>query len=131
MAEATSPKGQVWRDVIIASLIFAAVAFAYIASRHRHATRLNAFDQCLAVNGAKMYGAYWCPHCADQKELLGSGFKAVPYVECGIPGSRDEDAVCKSLGVKRFPTWEFSSGERKEGLLQLNVLSEKTGCPLP
>ncbi|HEY9888334.1 MAG TPA: hypothetical protein V6D02_08030, partial [Candidatus Obscuribacterales bacterium] len=27
--------------------------------------------QHLTAQGATMYGAFWCPHCADQKELFG------------------------------------------------------------
>ena len=36
----------------------------------------------------KMYGASWCPHCAEQKMLFGSAFNAVPYVECSPYGGR-------------------------------------------
>jgi hypothetical protein len=78
-----------------------------------------------------MYGAFWCSHCADQKELFASSFQYVPYVECGIKGSRAENEICLQAGVKRFPTWAFADGERREGLLQLQALSEKTGCSLP
>ena len=75
-----------------------------------------------------MYGAYWCPHCADQKAMFEASFKYVPYVECGVPGSRDEAQVCKDAGIKHFPTWEFADGERREGTLTLQSLGTKTGC---
>jgi len=78
-----------------------------------------------------MYGAYWCPHCAEQKEMFGSSFQYVPYIECGIKGSRDEAPVCAQAGVKHFPTWQFPDGERREGALALQTLSQKSGCPLP
>ena len=92
---------------------------------------LDAFAKCLAANRTKMYGAYWCPHCADQKEMFGSSFQYVPYVECGVPGSRDEGPVCKDAGIKHFPTWQFADGERQEGTLPLQSLGTKTGCGLP
>ncbi len=78
-----------------------------------------------------MYGAYWCPHCSEQKEMFGASFQYVPYVECGIRGSRDEAATCLRDNVKHFPTWQFGDGERREGALALQVLSQKTGCSLP
>ena len=81
--------------------------------------------------GFAMYGAYWCPHCADQKEMFRSSFQYVPYVECGVPGSRDEAPVCKDAGVKHFPTWQFGDGERREGTQTLQALQSKTGCALP
>merc|ERR1719491_998689 len=32
---------------------------------------------------AKMFGAFWCSHCIDQKQSLGyEAMQTVPYVEC-------------------------------------------------
>jgi len=28
--------------------------------------------QCIADSGAKFYGAFWCPHCQNQKQAFGS-----------------------------------------------------------
>ena len=37
----------------------------------------------LAAAGAKMYGAFWCSHCYDQKDDFGAQAMAdFPYVEC-------------------------------------------------
>ena len=122
---------EAWRDVLLGGLIVAAVIAAYFIGRHRRVSHLNAFAQCLSARQIKMYGAYWCPHCADQKEVFGSAFQYVAYVECGIKGSRAEAPECLQAGVKRFPTWQFADGEPKEGMMQLKALSEKTGCSLP
>ena len=102
----------------------------YLGLRKR-GNSLNTFAQCLAAKQAKMYGAYWCPHCADQKAMFESSFHFVPYVECGVPGSRDESPACKAVGIKHFPTWEFADGERQEGTQSLHFLGTKTGCSLP
>ncbi len=93
--------------------------------------RLDVFAKCLTAKKAKMYGLFWCPHCADQKELFGSAFQYVNYVECGIPGTHNETEECKNFGVKHFPTWEFSDHSRQEKVLQMQELSQKTGCPVP
>jgi glutaredoxin len=105
-------------------------AVIYLGLRKR-GNRLDAFAKCLAAKPATMYGAYWCPHCADQKDMFESSFKYVPYVECGVPGSREEAQVCKDAGIKHFPTWQFAGGERQEGTRSLAELSTKTGCSLP
>lgn len=120
-----------WRDVLLGVLILAAIVSAYFIARHRRVSHLNAFAQCLSAKQAKMYGTYWCPHCADQKQLFGSSFQYVSYIECGVPGSHAFSEECKQAGIKRIPTWQFSSGERHEGLMELKALSEKTGCALP
>jgi hypothetical protein len=117
--------------IIIAVLIVAAFAAVIYLALRKRGNRLDAFAKCIASKQAKMYGAYWCPHCADQKEMFGSSFQYVPYVECGVPGSRDEGPVCKDAGIKHFPTWQFADGERQEGTLPLQSLGTKTGCGLP
>jgi hypothetical protein len=117
--------------ILTALLIIAAFGGVIFLGVRKRGHRLDAFAQCLAAKPAKMYGAYWCPHCADQKAMFESSFHYVPYVECGIPGSRDEAQVCKDAGIKHFPTWEFAGAERLEGTQTLQFLGTKTGCSLP
>jgi len=118
------------RKAVVVLLIAAGFSAAYYLGRRKRAQRLDAFARCLAARQAKMYGAYWCPHCADQKELFGSSFRYILYVECGVAGSRAEAAPCLAAGVKRFPTWQFADGSRHEGTLGLDQLGRKTGCAL-
>ena len=117
------------RKVLVVVLVGAAFAAAFYLGRRRHTHTLDNFARCLASKHVVMYGAFWCPHCRDQKEPFGSSFEYVPYVECGIKGSRAETPACLSVGIKRFPTWDFD-GARVEGVMPLQALSEKTGCPL-
>ncbi len=119
------------RMVLTIVLIAAAFAGAFYLGKRRRAHRFDAFAQCLASRQAKMYGLYWCPHCAEQEEMFGASFRYISYVECGVPGSREEQPSCVQAGVKHFPTWEFAGGERHEGSLPLQMLSQKTGCSLP
>ena len=124
------PNAAVLKIVIVVAIL-AVCAGLYLLLRHKHDTRMDAFAQCLSSKGAKMYGAYWCPHCADQKELFGSSFQYAPYIECGIKGSRNEAQFCVDAGVKRFPTWVFADGTRVEGAHSLEFLGQVTGCALP
>lgn len=37
----------------------------------------------LKAAGAKMYGAFWCSHCFEQKQAFGKeAMQDFPYVEC-------------------------------------------------
>jgi len=117
--------------ILITVAIVVAAAAAYYFLRHRQTSRLDAFAKCLTAKQAKMYGAYWCPHCEEQKEKFGSSFQYAPYIECGIKGSKGIEAVCTEAGIKRFPTWIFADGTRVEGEHELEFLSEATGCGLP
>ncbi len=116
---------------VTALLIVAAFGVVIYLGVRKRGHRLDAFAQCLAAKQAKMYGAYWCPHCADQKAMFESSGHYLLYVECGVPGSRDEAQVCKDAGIKHFPTWEFAGGDRLEGTQSLQFLGTKTGCSLP
>jgi hypothetical protein len=107
-------------------------AGAYFAGRHYKDHKYDAFASCLSSKNAKMYGLYWCPHCAEQKEMFGSSFHNVNYVECAIKDKPGELApACKAAGVKLFPSWQFDGEAPKEGVLSLHALSDKTGCSLP
>jgi glutaredoxin len=78
----------------------------------------------LAKINAKFYGASWCPHCKEQKEMFGSSMKRVPYVECspGGPGT-PQAAVCNSAGVESYPTW-LINGQRYVGTQTLEGLAQ-------
>ena len=103
----------------------------YFLYYRKPVSTLDSFAQCLNAKGAKMYGAWWCPHCADQKEMFGFAFQHVNYVECSPEGQRTINDVCKQAGIKNFPTWQYPDGSRTEGTQPLAVLGQKTGCNLP
>lgn len=117
--------------VVIVAAIIVIVAGGLYAGWLRRTSRLDAFAQCLTAKQAKMYGAFWCPHCAEQKEMFGRSFRYAPYIECGIKGSRAIEPVCTQNDIKRYPTWVFADGTRTEGEKALDYLSDKTGCSLP
>ena len=122
-----------WRRVAIcAVLVVAAFGLAYYLGnrvQHKH----DGFARCLTERGVKMYGAWWCPHCVEQKEKFGASFEYVPYVECGIKGdTHGQSQICKDENVKHYPTWQFPpTGERVERTFTLQELSDRTGCALP
>ncbi|XP_042457018.1 thiol-disulfide oxidoreductase LTO1-like isoform X2 [Zingiber officinale] len=71
--------------------------------------------------GAKMYGAFWCSHCNEQKQMFGSeATKVLDYVECfpnGAGKGRTMASECSSVGIQGFPTWVI------KGKLSLQILS--------
>lgn len=123
--ETISRKMQIW-GVIIVLLVGAYAAHWYYVN-HRY----DGFAECLAAKQTKMYGLYWCPHCAEQKAMFGKAFHNVRYVECAIKGSRELAPECKAAGVKLFPSWQFGSNPPTPGVMPMNELSDKTGCSLP
>ncbi len=93
--------------------------------------KLDGFASCLKDSGAVFYGAFWCPHCRDQKALFGRSQKNLPYVECSTPDGNGQTQECKDKEIKGYPTWEFGDGSVKNSVLSLEDLAGITGCVLP
>lgn len=93
--------------------------------------KYDVFAQCIADSGAKFYGAFWCPHCQDQKTMFGKSASLLPYIECSTPDGQGQLQVCKDAGITGYPSWDFADGSRENGLVQMDVLAQKTNCPLP
>ena len=125
--------GRNWgRIALYGVLIVAVLGLAYYLD-HRSQHKYDGFARCLGDRGVKMYGAWWCPHCVEQKEKFGASFDYAPYIECGVKGDlKGQNPVCKEDGIKHFPTWQFPpTGERVERVFSLEELSDRTGCSLP
>jgi hypothetical protein len=81
------------------------------------AEQLNARD-------ARMFGAWWCSHCADQKETLGKqAFASLTYVECAADGANSQRALCGKEDVAGYPSWQID-GKLYPGEKSLSELEE-------
>ena len=93
--------------------------------------KLDGFATCIKDSGAIFYGAFWCPHCQNQKTLFGPSARLLPYIECSTPDGKSQIPICTDAGVQGYPTWKFPNGTVETGELSLGRLSELTSCPLP
>ncbi|XP_043713815.1 thiol-disulfide oxidoreductase LTO1 [Telopea speciosissima] len=83
--------------------------------------------------GAKMYGAFWCSHCLEQKEMFGrEAAKMLDYVECFPGGYRRGtkiDKACADAGIEGFPTWVIN-GQVLSGEQEFSELAASSGFVL-
>lgn len=84
----------------------------------------------LSETGARMYGAYWCPHCAVQKDYFGGSASRLPYVECDPEGFGAQAALCDEVGIEAYPTWVIE-GDRYLGAQPLSQLATLSGFESP
>jgi len=73
-----------------------------------------------------MYGAYWCSHCNNQKQVFGAGgARLINYVECAADGYQSQRNACQEEKISGYPTWkiggEFYRGEKSiEELIEIS-----------
>lgn len=86
-----------------------------------------ALAEHLSATGAKMYSAYWCPHCHEQKELFGKeATKKLDVVECAADGTNSQKSLCDTKAIQGFPSWEIN-GVLDSGVKPLEKLAELSG----
>jgi hypothetical protein len=75
-----------------------------------------------------MYGAYWCPHCAAQKEAFAGDFQFIKYQECDDSGAGGNHAACLAAGVTSYPTWFFPGQGNLTGQQPIYLLGKLANC---
>jgi len=86
-----------------------------------------ALAEHLTTVGAKFYGAFWCPHCYEQKQLLGQEAMAkINYQECDPNGENSKPQACIDAQIQSYPSWEIN-GEIYRGTQTLENLAQYSG----
>lgn len=88
----------------------------------------------LEALNAKMYGAFWCSHCNNQKQELGVEVaKQFEYIECDKDGANTQYKLCRSTKITGYPTWEIQGelypGEKDLGELETLLTSIERSTP--
>jgi thiol-disulfide isomerase/thioredoxin len=72
---------------------------------------------------AKMYSAYWCPHCQAQLAMFGKeASQLLDRIECDREGKDSKPELCKKEKVKGYPTWIINN-HRYSGTQSLTALA--------
>ncbi len=77
---------------------------------------------CLAMRGALLFGADWCPACRHQNELFGPAASSLVHVDCDA-----SPTACADAGVRSIPAWEIG-GRLHTGVQSLETLADLSGC---
>jgi hypothetical protein len=114
--------------VIIGLVVLILVGFVLVTNQATPG-KYDSFAKCLGAKDAKMYGAYWCSHCQNQKKEFGNSFQYVNYVECDAAGTNPQPQLCTAAGIRGYPTWVID-GKKYEGELSLDEIATYSGCTL-
>ncbi len=120
-----------WTSVgVVAAVTFLVLGYAAAAPQAASNDYASGLAKHLAATGVTFYGAYWCPHCQDQKAMFGRAAALLPYIECDARSPTGRPQVCEAAGVRAYPTWDIG-GQRYEGVLSLDELARLTGYSPP
>jgi thiol-disulfide isomerase/thioredoxin len=115
--------------LIVAAVIIVVVGLALVG--RAMPGKYDDLAQCLTDKEVTFYGAFWCPHCQEQKRVFGNSAKLLPYVECSEADGKTQTQACIDAEIQSYPTWEFADGSRLTNVQSPAALAEKAGCPLP
>ena len=118
---------------IVAVILIVGIVTALAIQNHKSAPRNEAyanFAQCINDSGAVFWGAFWCPHCAQQKAIFGDSANLLPYKECS-ERDRSLKQICRDEYITGFPTWRFENGLQCGGEIKGLVLAHLTNCAYP
>jgi thiol-disulfide isomerase/thioredoxin len=120
------------KTLLISLLVVVAIALpiGLVVNYYNTPGKYDELAQCIKDKGAVFYGAFWCPHCQNQKATFGKSAKLLPYTECSTPDGQGQMAVCTDAGVESYPTWKFADGSTLSGEQSIEILAEKTACEL-
>ena len=92
-----------------------------------------ALAEHLRKKSAIFFGAYWCPHCMNQRAYFGGeALGKLRYVECASGGLDYDKKMCDKFKINEtgFPTWRID-GKMYPGEMNLAKLAELSGFPVP
>jgi len=140
-------RGQLLFRTLITALVVAVIGLGWAATAGQPAVETGrgvpppvraesspatiALAQQLTAQGARLYTAYWCPHCHDQKELFGrEAAEKLVVIECAPDGRGSQKELCDAKKIDGYPTWEIN-GQLDSGVKPLAKLAELIGYKGP
>ncbi|MEM4295411.1 MAG: thioredoxin family protein [Candidatus Anstonellales archaeon] len=115
--------------ILIAVILLFGFLYYYYVGFQPEQGKYDNFAKCLSSKDAVMYGADWCPHCREQKNMFGSSFRFIKYINCDPNNRQEQIEICKKEGIKAYPTWKIN-GKVLEGTQPLDKLADAAGCSL-
>jgi len=110
---------------IVGLVIFSLMAMATKPEHKSPDVTIEDFAKCLKKTGFVMYGNDGCAYCKAQKEMFGSAFSGIQYVNCDF-----EEKLCADLKLGGFPTWIFQN-KQSLGIQNFDQLARFSGCHPP
>lgn len=117
-------------SLVATGLLMAGCSVPFSAQSRAEQSYAYQLASHLTANDAAVYGAFWCPHCRDQKAIFGDAAAVMPYVECDPSGENAQTQLCQDKNIRGYPTWEIA-GKLYPGVRSLDELAALSNFPAP
>ena len=113
----------------IAILIVLVVGLGLLLNRQQATgpSKYQDFAKTLVADGAKFFGAFWCPHCqAEEKnfQMSRQDLESIGlYHECSN-ADRSQTKICVDNKIESYPTWTFKNG------ISITTTTPPTACKI-
>ncbi len=107
--------------LILVVIILLLISGIYYYKSYKQATPEEKVMSCIASK-ATLYGSKYCPHCQEQKKILGTYLSLFKDIDC-----LDNPELCNKAGVDRYPTWEINK-KLYPGVKSIGELKKLTNC---
>ena len=95
--------------LVIIVILFVIGLGVFMNKQSSAPSKYDDFAKTLKSEGAEFFGAFWCSHCKNVKDLFGSAKKYLPYIECSNP-NQTVTQICVDNKIESYPTWRFKNG---------------------
>ena len=112
--------------IVLVILIAAALVAGWYNYTRGQAQDWEGLAKHLTEQGVVEYGAFWCNHCKKQKEMFGSAFQYMTYIESSTPDGKGQTEAAKAANITGYPTWVFPDGSRVVGVMTYEQLAQKS-----
>ena len=107
--------------IALIALIIIIIGAIYVYKNMNQPTATEDFAKCLASKSI-IYSSSICPHCQDQKKIIGPSYKFLNEVDCYTDPQK-----CIDANITATPTW-LINGKYYVGVESLQQLEQNSGC---
>ena len=111
-------KRVIWFSLIIIIVIAAILAIIFF----RNTPTIDEKVMSCIASKSHLYGSATCPHCAEQKQILGSYVSLFNITDCYV-----DIGICTNEKIEYFPTW-IIGGEKYIGVKTTEELKTISDC---
>jgi len=108
--------------IIFVLLMITVVVIISVITFLKNTPNINKEVMTCIASKSQMYGSATCPHCTEQKKILGSYIALFNITDCYV-----DIGICTQAKIEYFPTW-IIEGKKYVGVKSIEELKTISNC---